>query len=1162
MSIIEALKLRSEKPTDDVKIELKLYTLADALVKMARAHLKRITRIMPEFDLHDEKHSEKVIYNQEKLLGEEQINNLSSYELFLIQLAAFFHDCAMAPSDWELKVMKFTEGTNDFFIESDSIRNDLKKPFKTIEAIEFIKSNKCKLYNEFKGDVENWLFSSTNEKDLIEYLANLLVDYQDYRNGFADHIKSLKNKQDFERLNDYIRIDYIRATHPTRIEIYIKNLESIFCNAFEQRAWGKQLANDLAKICRSHGEDASYIYELSTCAQYYGNESANLQLIAILLRLGDIIHFSFDRAPIELRSSRIFKSEYSFLQWAIKSNGVNYSIENGKISFRAYCEQPELYFKLHQYIDYIEIEIQNYFRLERLWNKKIIKNLQDKVDRTNINNDEEAFLPKRGLSFSLNQKRIIELLMGVGLYKDKFACLRELYQNSLDACRCMLSQNEALNKTVVGKIEFGLQEDADKTFLYCFDNGIGMSKHIIENYLLNIGNSYYKSSEYYKYQAKWRVNFTPTSQFGIGISSCFMIGTKIEITTKTIDGEYISCSIDGPNENFYYKKTTNVEKESIPESGTIVKVLLNEDKILSNSKIEKLGLLLLQAPPHFPDKFKDYKNLYQAWNNHLYNKVNSFIKIIPENIKVIIKLNNDEIEEIDSKPIIVEENKFGIINEDMDFLNFLKNYRRVFPVKISYNEVKDFLEVYKIEIKHKEIQYTTTILLPKPGLKYHDINLLYCLPEVGCHGICIDGIEIERTNQISLSHFYSNELMRDGILNFIGENRPQLSVDRTSLINYSDEHEIIATTLVKELLKEIIKQTEGHIKKYQINENDPEFYLIWEFIFKKFGYADTIFINELSYTEYGNIIYKNLTDAIGEKITINEYLKRNEIIITNYNLSNYDILTQKLILFKLLSANEINITSSTLKIKTEKLYKAPVLNRRNDFEHTKLLVNADNWEEIFKDYDIVSECYPIVPKYLFEKIDSIEGHIKIRDRAKLVESFENGIAAFFNQSPLLINESLGLYVEERNSFGRKKNSIYNFERKRNKFQLFELNERAKYTKNKTRQVITVYISPKELDTIENDELDKIKEKDREYYKGVKEGWSILVTGMEKNNLIISAGKITRNELVSKLPKSFWIEYKDFEFFFPNGLKMNKCNYRNSEIKEKAIPVRKRKGAKK
>lgn len=104
MTIIEELEKRSKSPSDSVKIDLKLYNLADDLEKKARNHLKRITNVLPEFDIHDEKHSEKVVFNIEKLLAE-NVQKLSTYELFLVQLSSFFHDCAMAPSDWELNVL-------------------------------------------------------------------------------------------------------------------------------------------------------------------------------------------------------------------------------------------------------------------------------------------------------------------------------------------------------------------------------------------------------------------------------------------------------------------------------------------------------------------------------------------------------------------------------------------------------------------------------------------------------------------------------------------------------------------------------------------------------------------------------------------------------------------------------------------------------------------------------------------------------------------------------------------------------------------------------------------------------------------------------------------------------------------------------------------------
>ena len=1141
MRIIEALKYRSENPSDDVKIELKLYNLADSLTKKAESHLKRINSVLPEFDLHDKVHSEKVLLNQEQLLGDKKISELSVYELFLMQLSSFFHDCAMAPSDWELEVLKLTEGTDNFKVKKDSLLNDLKTPLQISRAIEFIDDNKEKIYLSFNNDVKEWMFSPKTERELINYLAGLLVDYQNYRNGFSDQIRKAKSLSDFNELNDFIRVDYIRATHHSRIEIYIKNLEPIFSEAFEQPTWGKQLANDLAKICRSHGEDSIYIDQLSSNAQYYGNESANLQFIAIMLRLGDIIHFSFDRAPIDLRASRIFKSEYSFLQWAIKNNGVNYSIFDGLISFRAYCEHPESYFKLHEYIDLIEIEIQNYFKFERYWKKKYIDNLKDKVDRANVNNDEDVFLPKRGLSFSLNQKRTIELLMGVGLYKDKFAFLRELYQNSLDACRCMISQNNFLNKSTRGMIEFGIKNEDDASYLYCLDNGIGMSKNIIETYLLNIGNSYYKSSEFFKSQAKLGGSFTPTSQFGIGILSCFMIGNKIEITTKSIEGDFVSCSIDGPHENFYYKKTDDIEKEKILESGTFIKIQLidSREKILNTEQIEKLGLLLLGKPSHFPEEYSNYAKFYRNWENHLFYKINSFLDIIPDDIDVFINLEGGNKLKIESKPIIINKNKYFIDIKDIDYLDFLINDRRFIPLNKKYSEIMNYVEINEIDIVHNSVQFKTTLLLPKPGLTNLMADIFYSFPKVEGRGICIDGINISNCNSVSLSHYYSRALTHDGILNFKGENRPQLSVDRTSIINYDDEHESVASEIVLLLLKKIISLTKKYISKNKIEEMSIEYNLIWKIILDKIGYADTLFINELSYTEFGDILWKGIVDALGENITIKEFLRKKEINILKYYFFTFDIFTQKLVTFKLLSAKEITVSGDSLIIKNKDIFKTPFLQRRNDFDNTSLIIGAENFNNTFDDYDIISNLYPIVPKYLFDKIDEGYNNKVINSEAKLIHSFSNGISAFFEQDPLLINVNLGLYMGEKNPFGKEKNLVYCFERKRGNIFLFELNKDLSMSKEKKRVVLTVYISPKNLSKEESSNLEEIKGHDISYYKGVKEGWSILVTGMDKFNTIILPGRATRSELVSNIPELFWNEYQDYTFLFADDSIMSK-----------------------
>lgn len=1141
MKIIDELKRRSESPSDDVKIELKLYNLADDLEKKARNHLNRIINVLPEFDIHDERHSEKVVLNIEALLAN-NVQKLSTYELFLIQLSSFFHDCAMAPSDWELNVLKFTEGTDRYKVSDKSICHDLKEPFKISHSKQIIKENRSTFYRTFGGDVNSWLFSPTTESELTDYLASMLIEYQNYRNGFAEQLRKVINYNDFENLNTFIRTDYIRATHHVRIETYVNNLEQRFGNSFEQPAWGKRLAKDLALVCRSHGEDISYLENFNTTAQYYGKDSANLQLVAMLLRLGDIIHFSFDRAPLELRTSRLFKSEFSFLQWALKYNGANYSIENGKISFRAYCETPEIYFKLHNYLDWIEIEIQNYFKLDRLWSesyKSFIPNLQDKIERSNITNNEKVFLPKRGLSFSLNQKRIIELLMGVGLYKDKFASLRELYQNSLDACRCMISEAKSIQHKATGIIQFGIERVDDRVYLYCKDNGIGMTKDVIENYLLKIGNSYYKSSDFYKKQAQWGGSFTPTSQFGIGLLSCFMLGNKLEIITKTKEGDFVSCAIDGPHENFYYKTTTSVEKEMILESGTVVKVQLSdENKNISTKELEKLFLLLEGEPSYFPEEFEQYKELYSDWKTHLYRIINSFVSVIPENITVDVALDNGEYLPILNKPILPTNKKFVFTKEDLDFLDFLNSQGRFVKLSANYSEIKDSLETYEIDIKSEALQYRTTLTLPKPGAINPDLHAFYSLPKIGSSDVCLDGVSLSNTNSISISHFYSDALHRNGILNFIGENKPQVTVDRTSLVSYPAEYEKIAEDVSKKFIQEVIAITRQHISKYDLKEGEIEYDLLWKFIFDKIGFADSIFINELSYTDYGNILWKGIEKLTNEKISIKTFLKRTTLEFRNFKLSAVDKLTEKLILFKLFSATKIDVTNDSVKCESENLYKVPFIGKKNDLDHNKILIKADSWPEKYSEFDIVSTLFPLIPENLFNSISNYDGR-KVNERVKVVHAYGNGITAFFDQDPVLVNETLGLYTPESSFFEREVNRVYQFHNKRATFGLMEINDRHRDRNSKRQFVITAFVAPRDLIDVEKEKLEKIKTKDPSYYNGVTNGWSILVTGSRSHNMVILSGKKSRKELSSSLPDEFWEENKEIKFLYLTGEEMKR-----------------------
>lgn len=135
-SIISILKERSSSNPDS--LDAKIYILSNQIIKLAIEHQKRVIKIMPEFDLHDNTHLEKVEENIALLLGDSLLRKLSSIELFLLLAASYLHDCGMAPADWELSLMKMTEGYDSLQFSQGSICNDGKKPYTIREAKSFI----------------------------------------------------------------------------------------------------------------------------------------------------------------------------------------------------------------------------------------------------------------------------------------------------------------------------------------------------------------------------------------------------------------------------------------------------------------------------------------------------------------------------------------------------------------------------------------------------------------------------------------------------------------------------------------------------------------------------------------------------------------------------------------------------------------------------------------------------------------------------------------------------------------------------------------------------------------------------------------------------------------------------------------------------------------
>ena len=800
---------------------------ADEIKNLASRHLKYVSHVFEEFDIHDAEHSEGVLGIIEDLLGD-KASELSSYDLFSLIAVSYLHDCGMAVSDSEMEVLKMVEG-----------KLDGQKPKTTSEAKQMILENMKTIYGNdnrgFDGEIRNWLFRPSNEEALIDCFAELLIDYHNYRNGKIDRIK---DSEDLTKTNDELRVDYLRITHHQRIGKYMVFWGDTRFSDFPISGMGPLLANNIAKCCLAHGEDSEYIkneFIDGTRVMYYGQETSNLQFVAMMLRLGDIIHFSYDRAHPVLRALHHFKSEYSYHQWHIKANGLSFNVSDGKVSCSAFCQSPKDYYDLWAYVDNIDLELLLFNSLSIKWEKDFPKiEINDKVDRKNIRHDPN-FTPAHGRKFSLDQNKVLELLMGAKLYTNEYACLRELYQNSLDACRCQMaiakSKDINLNSDPTGRIEFGIGEEKGRKYVYCLDNGKGMTKEIIENFLLHIGSSYYRSSEFFKKQAETGAKFTPTSQFGIGMLSCFMIGDEIEITTREEGNDVVSCVMEGPNEYFYYQTASREDSEKVPNSGTLVKVFLNEkyQSLLNDDPLEELGYLLwikTGVVDYDSEISENVEKDIKKWNHHLYSIMNDFIIVVPPKIDVFISLKSPK----------KGKNSIMIYNKPLSLDGKLKEYA-VINDGID-NSLKSWFE-------ERKKQNYLTISEEENGLEF---SVMLNISEIRSRGVfpryntkcSVDGIRIARLirDESLLYGLYDRGLhsFSECVLNFTGKKRPQLSVNRDEIINASlTEYNGDVIELIKKIIKTSITEISLYLKEKGSSLDRNLYNNIWLQLFSVIG---------------------------------------------------------------------------------------------------------------------------------------------------------------------------------------------------------------------------------------------------------------------------------------------------------------------------------------
>jgi hypothetical protein len=134
-----------------------------------------------------------------------------------------------------------------------------------------------------------------------------------------------------------------------------------------------------------------------------------------------------------------------------------------------------------------------------------------------------------------NVPKLIAALGGSALYgNDKTVPVRELLQNSMDAVRALRALGVLQEEE--GEVEVVLEVEDGQHWIHVTDNGIGMSRHVLTNVLLDFGNSLWRSDDLREeLPGLASTAFKAVGQFGIGFYSTFMLGSRVQVTTRRFD---------------------------------------------------------------------------------------------------------------------------------------------------------------------------------------------------------------------------------------------------------------------------------------------------------------------------------------------------------------------------------------------------------------------------------------------------------------------------------------------------------------------------------------------------------------------------------------------------------------------------------------------------
>jgi len=487
--------------------------------------LQTIGGLFPHYSRHDQSHSDQILVNIERLLGDERIKLLSATDTWLLLEAAYWHDIGMV-------------------VPHKAIEDALKDPE----------------FEPYRRQVAN---SAGHE--LQKFAQHFCVNVADAFLGADTPLDAMGKFRVF-------MAEWFRQKHHTRSESAINDpWQEIGLSSPRTELIPKRLFRLLGQVCGLHGRSFDEVRsQLPFKEAGMANDDCHPRFIACLLRLGDLLDIDDNRfCPVMQQIAGDGRPALSKAHEDKHTSIRHFRLDPERIEITAVCETIDGYVEQWRWLDGLRTEVQNQMsRWQDIAPERSL-GLLPTIGEIKVEMAGRKLITQPGArtEFRLNSERALKLLQGENLYK-RTDTIRELLQNAVDATLLRLWQTEKkefdsgaiqpgdfsnpcfkqypIQAELVRSTDPASSADKIKWTLSITDQGAGMSLDDL-SFLMNVAGSGGNTKKQTTIQSmpEW---LRPSGNFGIGLQSVFMWTEEVHMRTKSLQtNEVLDVTLHSPS---------------------------------------------------------------------------------------------------------------------------------------------------------------------------------------------------------------------------------------------------------------------------------------------------------------------------------------------------------------------------------------------------------------------------------------------------------------------------------------------------------------------------------------------------------------------------------------------------------------------------------------